>query len=261
MSYNNSIFGFRYENVKEFIKIMNAVKILDICTVHGNGEGLSICGLTSDHVIYCDVNLKKNMFQNLIFNSKEKDVTFGLKINTFCTYLSKLISMKFIDVCLTNTDEIHLSTEYISYIIKLLDIQENPLGELTFNSSSPSCAIEFVVDIKIFREAINSLLGEEIQFAFKQDKEKTLNLTSHDVTGSSSIILTDKTASGLQFCKFQENCFKYNFQKIETIFKYIFSNSVNVLFRYDGILKCRHYLLPDGYIDFVLAPQIEIKNE
>lgn len=167
--------------------------------------------------------------------------------------------MEFINVCLKNTDELHLSTDYISHTIKLFEIQEISLGNVVFNSST--CNIELIVDVNVFREAIKLLLGDEIHLVFIKDEntdEQILNLKSYNFDGSSNLKLTDQKGSGLKFKKFQVGSFRYNFQKLETILKYVFSNSINILFTLEGVLKCRHHLLPNGYLDFILGPQIEL---
>ena len=254
-------FGIRYQNVKEFVKIMTAAKILNLCNCHGSKEGLFIRGLTDDHITYCDVTLKKEIFQNLFFKEildvdgkNISSITFGLKMDTFCKYLSKLASMEYVDVFLIGTDILRLSTQNVSYDIRLLDIQEQALNVIL---DDVSCFIQLSIDTQIFSNAINSLskIGENIQFNFL--KNHRLNLCSSDITCSGNINITDQPGSGLYFHKFQESSFTYDFKIIETIFKYNFSNSIDLMFNNEGVLKCKHFLYPQGYIIFLVASRIQ----
>lgn len=234
---------------------MNAVKILNTCNARGTKESFSIRGITGDHIMWVDLKLDKSIFQNSF--CKDDSVIFGLKMDTFCKCLS-MINHDYVDIFLNDADVLSLSSQDICYSIKLLDIEENELTDSKINSKN--CHIGLDIDYKLLTDSVHSIskLGENIQFKFLlENNDRILQLYGSDIIGSGYVNMRDKEGSGLQFNKFHESIFTYNIKCIENIFKHNFSNSINLLFTEQGVLKCRHEIHPSSYLDFLLAPQIE----
>lgn len=259
---DEAIFAFRYTNVKQLTKFMNAARVLKTCNVHGHANGLFIRGLTDDHVMYFDLTLGKEMFDKLFFKpTARKTIEFGLTMDMFYRYLSNILNANFVDVFLIGTD-LRISYRNISYSIKLLEIQEEESVKSPMLNSE-TCFIELNMNVDILKEAISliSKIGETIRFDFLIETgsgHETLRLFSEDlINGSGHVDLPSYKGSGLEFLSFGEARFTYNLKLIEKIFKFNFQNSISLLFSRNGAMKSRQDLFPEGYMDFIVAPQIE----